>query len=346
MSIVKSIFSPVREIHLITIASIFFILNVVFFMGSAYYHSPNTIDSMGFEFHRVGQIFAYVGLYFLTIVVILPNFKANFKDLFEISFILLMFGSAALINYFTVVQEIKEQVIIIKNTTLGSLLTIIGIAFLIYSLIKRSNQIKNILNKDEIEVIKTKPFFTFSLLLAVIALFFLFARFGLEIFPAYGYFLPLSITILYFIFFFFQKTELFFLTPIELHRIVITYKESGLELYSKSFSSSDNVNDDFFSEILTGATSSLKKVIDAKRGLDQIRYFDRVIQSAEENDVVAYIIVSDYNIITTSVAKWLAKKFQNELTKQYPEKRKKFIDEEKFKKFDKYIKTARDYIPF
>jgi uncharacterized membrane protein YidH (DUF202 family) len=315
-------------------------------MVSAYFHSPNTVDSIGVEFHKVGQIFAYIGLYFLTITVILPNFKANYKYLVEISFILIMFVSAGLINYFTVVQEVNEQVISIKNTTFGSLLTIMGLAFLIYSLIRRSNQIKNILNKDEVEVVKTKPFITFSLLILVIALFFLFARFGLEIFPAYGYFLPLSATILYFIFFFFQKTELFFLTPIELHRIVITQKTSGLELYSKSFSSLDNISDGFFSEILTGATSSIKTVIDAKRGLDQIRYFDRVIQSAEEDDIVAYIIVSDYNVITTSIAKWLAKKFQKEYLRKYPNKESKFIEKEEFKKFDKYAETARAYIPF
>jgi uncharacterized membrane protein YidH (DUF202 family) len=315
-------------------------------MASAYFHSPNIVNSLGEEFHRVGQIFAYLGLIFLTLTIIIPNFKANYKYLIQISLILMIFVSAAIINYFTVIQEVKQEVISIKNTSVGSLLTIIGMLYLIYTFINRSNQINKILNKDDVQLIKTKPFITISFLLMTIVLFFFFARFGLEIFPAYGYFLPLSATILYFTFFFFQKTELFFLTPIELHRIVITHKSSGLELYSKSFGSSDNISDDFFSEILTGATSSLKKAIDAKRGLDQIRYFDRVIQSAEEYDILAYIIVSDYNVITTSIVKWIARKFQNEFSYQFSDKDKKFFDNEKFKNFDKYTEKARAYIPF
>lgn len=346
MSFIKSITSPIREIHLITLSSIFFILNVIFFMVSAYLHSPNIVNPLGETFHKFGQSFAYLGIMFLTLTLLIPNFKATYKHLTELSLIIVISISAALINYFTVIQEVKSEVIVIRNTSVGSLLTIISLIFLIFILMGRSRQINKMLQKENVQLIKTKPFGIFSFLLAIIALFFLFARFGFEFFPAYGYFLPFSVTIFYFTLFFVQRIEIFFLTPIELYRIVIIQKKSGMELYSKSFPTSDTETDDFFSEILTGATSSLKTVLDAKRGLEQIRYFDRVIQSAEENDIIAYIIVSDYNVITSSIVNWLAKKFYNEFIKQQPNIKRDLIDKQKFVKFDKYVDIARKYIPF
>ncbi|MHA2362684.1 MAG: hypothetical protein ACXAC7_01905 [Candidatus Hodarchaeales archaeon] len=336
---------PLIESRLLVIGISLTCLQFIGFLLSAYFHTPNKVNDLGVATHRFGFLVGMIGIAFWVGAFILPNLKFNYRSISLLVSMVVLNISCGLINFFTITHEIKNHTIIIEFDPIGLITLIFSIMLFIKLFRDRIQQIISISsNSSESPFINIKARIIFSVIilstLSTLLIVIINPDIGL---PGYSWILPYSLIFLYFSYAFSKDRGFWFITPAKLYAVIITDKKSGTEVYIKRFT--EEIKDEFFGPLLKSIDIIIRDVLHSSEQLKQISYHDKAVLIIEEKNIVLFCILSENNLISQSIAQYLAKDFENRFSDFIPIKKSRVINMDDFMEFEAVIDTIRPFIP-
>ena len=163
--------------------------------------------------------------------------------------------------------------------------------------------------------------------------------------PALTFGIPLSITNVYFAITFAKDKGFLYITPARLEAIIIADKQSGIPLFSKNFHE-ETPAEDLLSSLFNALNYSLQETIHSTTDIEHIGFGDKSVLIASGNRVSSLMIVSEINLVTQSISKYLTKTFeQNYKDLIQMEKEMPVHQSDLFKEFSVVVDRIRQYIP-
>jgi hypothetical protein len=337
--------SPLLESKIMLFGIILTTLAFFSYLLSAYMHDPGSSVDLGVDFFRIGIFLALAGTSIWASSFIIAGFSASYYSIMTLNSILVIFISSGIINFFTITQTVENGRITINYHPFGLLTLILGVIIFLISFNNRLNQIiEYSKRKDSIFIeIKSRVIFGFLFLSAVVTLviFPLFPQLNL---PGFSWLIPFSLVILYFSYIYSKDVGFWFTTPAKLFAIVIIDKDSGIEYYIKAFDE-EIIDAEFLGSFFKAIDITIRETIKTSRYLEQISYGDKVVLLYESEHTLLFSIVSENNLVASSITKYLAKSFEKRYFSDSQVLKSKLINKEDYKEFDETIKVIRPYIP-
>lgn len=306
--------SPVLEAKFYILGSILFTL---------YFYSIIPICilndySIELFFLKLAPVLANVGLFILSLSILLPTSSTNYKNIFFIIFLTILMTAASIVNFQTITYTISSHnyVIIDYQTPISFLLVITNGLCYVGVLVFRIRNVSKIVhvgpnNISERYVLKFQFYFIYLILISI-TIFSLIMNRTLEqgTIPGFTWFFPMSLNFLYLGYAIFKDESFLFITPTKLEGILISDNNNGLVIYSKSFMEIEREENDIFANILNAFDISMKSNLQSKKNLEQIIYGDKIILSFNGELVTTFLIVTQNNLVIQSVAKYINNKFE------------------------------------
>lgn len=354
--VIRLFFSPVFE-------SRFFLLGTAFFALYFYSILPTTllnsvgeaIDPLSLQLFKFSPVLAHFGLFLLMISILLPTIANKYENLFLLILLSMLTIAASIINYQTITFEISSTgfMIISYNSLLSFFLMIANAMAYVIVLIVRIQNVSHILKTKsdgnfQTHHILSLKFFTVHSILVSITIGTLFVTRFLPIgnnMPGLTWFIPLSAIVLYLSYAVFQDESFLFITPARLDAILISDKKSGMSLLTKNFQNDVKV-EELLGNLLSAVNISLKINLQSKGNLEQITYGDKVIVTFTGEYITCFLIVTQSNFITASIARYVTKTYEKKFSKKLLDSRKhKIVNANIFRDFEKELDFVRKFIP-
>ena len=345
--------SPIAESKLFILGSVLFTL---------YFYCVLPVTILGDHktaviFIKIAPFFAHTGLFILSLSILLPTLSTNntnYKNIAILIFLSILMTSAVIINYQTISFTISTSnyVVISYQTSLSfALLVANGLSYIMVLVIRIRSVIRifhsNQVNQDRY-ILKFR-FLAIYIFLVIITLASLILNRTFEpgSFPGFSWFIPISIDYLYLSYSIYQDESFLFITTSKLEGIMISENKNNFVVFSNYFVDSSIIeSDDLFANILNAFNLSLKTKINTKKNLEQIIYGDKIIISYYGELVTTFLIVTQNNLITQSIAKYINSKFEKKFkTKLLEFKESGIMIPQYIKGFDDEISYVRSFIP-
>ena len=353
---IKSLFrSPIRETKIFAVgfAQIYFI--ILFYLPSTILYSSSGIDiftlsimessfvfSWGFFFYQLAYIIGANGLVFIIYSLLLPNFNPTYKSITLISIGTTIITGSGFIVFFSVLQEVKDNVILIKYV---DPLAYIGLAILgilgFYAISYRIKEITKGNNNKKSSFANPLFIGSFAFLIIVIIVGVTMATIFPGMLPSYSFLLPMSIALLLFSLVYSKETEYLFFTPVTIEAFVVLEQNSGLPLYSISNEEQES-GEDLIAGIFQALNISLTETVQSKKGLEQINFGDKSVLIVPGKYISSIFFVSHTNFITASISKHITKLFEREF-KDILKKEDVIHDQSVFYKFKSIYDSNMTY---
>ena len=336
------------------IESRFFILGSILFTLYFYCVIPISIlnnNSTELLFLKSAPVFGHLGLFFLSLSILLPTISTNYKNIFFIIFLAILMTAASIINFQTITYTVSSHnyVIISYQSPISFLLLVANGLSYVGVLIYRIRNVSNIINQNKEtnrdRYINKFRFYFIYLILVSITLLSLILNRILEqgTIPGFTWFFPLSLVFFYLAYAIYQDESFLFITATRLEGILISENKNGLVVYSKNYAIE---TDDLFANLLNAFDISLKTNLQTKKNLEQIIYGDKIILSFNGELVTTFLIVTQSNLVIQSIAKYLTGKFEKKFRSNLLEfKETGIVLPQSVKTFDEDINYIRSFIP-
>ena len=336
--------APIIEFHLFSLAFLNIMIGFVLILPSTILYSDNYIDPIGKHFHALSFFFEMLGLGLFLFAFLLPEFQSSHKTYFQMVFISLTITLTAFVNYFTVQHFPAIGKVGLMYHPFGLLLFISCAIIVVIILIKRFNEISQVIHQLDLafRLPKTTLALVFALLFFIILASITSLIPSLN-FPTFSLFLPLTITILGLGYIITKDQTFWFITPTKLDLITIVDKRTGKIRYTNNFTSK-RTKKPILTNILSSLSLTVKNLIHSENFIEYISFGDKIILISSGQWVVTFMIVSEKNFITQSLSNFITKKFEL-IFKSKLEDLTYFEVDLNRTQFSKIIKEIRSYLP-
>ena len=345
----KSVFhSPIYEIKVFFFGMLLIAIGLIFYALEAIYSNANQPLIAEIQaYDRLGYFFTMIGLLFIGYAFVLPNFSATYPNIFLICLLSILGSSSAFINGMTSTIIINGEFLKTMHNSVGLILNYLFILVIFYVIAYRLIEISKISKK-----ISTTQKSNKFLMICLILFFFSFlvsvltnVVFSKQYLPNNFYYLFISLSFVFFIYFYLKDKAFFFLTPIIFDALIIMHKKSGLTIYSESYKENFIV-EDMLSGVFSLLNVSLKEYILSKQELEEVVFADKMAIIVPGKVISSILIVSGKNLIIESLAKATTTNFEKEFYQELMNNHDDSIfDRKKFSNFSKYTSEIRRYIP-
>ncbi len=337
--------SPILEMKFLGMTFTLFTISIV--LNSPLPLQPTTINqSIVQACHRLGTFCGQIGILLFCFSIILPNFKPNYRSIALNTTITTVNIAAAFINLITLENKVIDDSIIIQFHPLGIFFMALSFFLLVVVVRKRIIEVSKIIKQKESPFTTTRSLSILSILLTLTLTFMILSRVDMiHGVPTYAWLIPASLTAFYFSFSFTKDKTFFFVTPAQLDTIIITDKKSGVTLFSYAFNK-EALMHDLVGSVFSALKTSIKELIKSNSDteLNQISFGDKFVLLAPGKWTTTLMIVSENNLITQNVCKYLTREFESHF-EQFLIRENKSINTSSYEVFSAVIEEVRQYIP-
>jgi hypothetical protein len=312
-----------------------------------------TDTSIALVFLKIAPVFGHVGLFLLSLSVLLPTIATNYKNIFTIIFLSILMTMASIINFQTITYSVSSAnfVIVDYQTPISFILLIANGMSYVLVLIVRIRNVSKIMQQKELSERRYILRFRFLFLHFLLVLFSLGSlisnrTISVGSLPGFTWFFPISFNFLYLAYAIFKDESFLFITASKLEGILISENNNGLVIFSKNYMELEMETDDMFANIINAFNVSLKANLQTKKNLEQIIYGDKIILSVYGELVTTFFIVSQSNLIIQSIARYVNSQFEKKFRNKLIEFRQSgIIVPQSVKAFEEEITYIRNFIP-
>ena len=272
----------------------------------------------------------------------MPAFTVSYSSILVNILVYVLFISVGLINYFTIQINVVADAIQTKQS-LGAIVgVVVLLVFVMFVMYQRYLMIKLVIKRSQKvkDSLYTRFYYVFFFLLMI---YFLVSTF--RTFIPYGLFYLLPVSLIFLLSAYnFKSIRIWFVTSSELFAVIISEKNSGIEMYSKSILPLENSF--FISSFLKATNISTQQIINSNKSFEVMAFSDKVILAVEGESVVTFVICSDWNVTTYAVTQYLTKTFEKNFSNELHDyKNNSLLNKKEYEKFDVVIESIRNYIP-
>ena len=359
VAIVISIFLrnkiPVREFNLVIYCLLSEFFGYISYSVTYFLSTTSHIDDFSSDFSGLGYFLSITSIMFVTYALMFIDFRGSDQQILELIFLTWIGGVTAVYNGVTFHAELSEGSIQIIYNPLGILFVGVFFGLVIYFWVKRFRQISKIYRLQNAGKNVSKELSVFILLGCLLIIIYIIFVIFLNLHGDYSFIAGGILTIIG-IAFLITNNAFLFVTDIKLDSIIIIEKQSGLRLFSKEFN--NDLNDmtdeegldtsDFISSVISTINVSLSKTIRSHKDLTEMAFSNKTVIIYSGEVVRSILIVSDSNVITKGISRYIVKKFEKKFGKTIEEKFNNgvFISRiSDYIDFEKEISYIREFIP-
>jgi hypothetical protein len=288
---------------------------------------------------------------FLTFAFMLPNFKIDYLDIFQLSIVVGINASLSVVTYYTVKVTITDSGYLRNEFSISSaILFFASTGIFFYFVFRRFRDIKTHTEASETEFISLTTmisiviiaFITLTIILVTFRLSGVENVFELDI-PGYSFMIPFSFIFTITAYYIYQDQSYPFIIPVNLFGIIIADRETGITIMTKDYQSEIHAID-LLGNLFTALDMTLQDTVKSSKTIEDIIFGDKVIHIASGSMISTITIVSKNSLITKSITKYITKEFE----KRYKEDLKDIIntplDRNTFVEFNTVFDEVRKYL--
>lgn len=292
---------------------------------------------------RLSHFFALLFVFTFTIITYLPSFKIDQKSIIILILTTFFTTSALIIDSFTINFQVEPNKIEIVYNNLGLIALIFSLAFLIYVLIVRYNEIGELLRSSELNTDSglQKEFESrnkFYLLIILVIASFILGR-AVDFLPGFLWAGATEIGLIYLIISLKKNNAFYFITNSKLEGIVILNSASGKIQYYKNYQNVDML----LTSVVTAFNISIKQLISSASDIQQISFEDKSLLLSKGKFTTILVLVSKKTIISDSITKQLAKNFEKKYYSELEHEPFGVDNMKVFESFDSEIEKIKHY---
>ena len=343
---------PTREILFIMLALLSEFLGYIFYAINYYYSTPTQIDTKTHIFHQFGYFFAVTAIMFVTLALMLIDFKFTYNDILELLIFCWISGANAAYNTLTLNTVIYDHTLDDVYTPLGVLLILIFFMMVIYIWVKRFLKIYRIYNSSQSLTNPLREFSLFIVIGSLLIVIYMFLVINLSIhgdysFIAGGVFTIIGVGILV------KNNAFVFITDIQVDSLIVIDKNSGIRLYSRIFAEKGNSEvskdeTDFIGSIISAINTSFSDTINSHKDLTEMNFSNKRVLISTGEYVRSILILSSSNLIAKEISNFVVKRFEKLFGKKLEKNNKDrsfVIKNSDYKTFDGEVEIIRRYLP-
>ncbi|MFX0094982.1 MAG: hypothetical protein ACFFBD_24820 [Candidatus Hodarchaeota archaeon] len=333
--------SPTNEMRMLGITFLF----IAIFFAS---HIPILFLSIAQDLavlsQRLGFFIGQMGVLCGCLAVIFPNFKPTYRSIFILIITSGINLSSAVFNSVTIYYTIVGDYVRTQIQPIGAALWILSFVVFGALIFKRITEVSQIVRDRPNPFTNPRRLITMLIVLIPGAGIMLLTPLFPELpSPGFLYAIPVSLTLLYFIYSFSKDKAFFFITPASLDAVIITHRRTGLTIYSENFIEGLPA-DQLLGGLFAALDISLQETIRTETGLAEISFGDKVILLSRGQWVTSLLIVSEKNFVTSAASNFITREFEKEFKELLSVMEEGKGEEEAFANF-KAINEIRYYIP-
>lgn len=341
---IKSQEEPVREMKLLSFGLLLMsgVLGSMIPATLLYSTDPNPLAIV---FHRLFFLISSYGILFMVLAFLLTNLGQSYRSVFMLVFYSSLVTASAFVNAITLTHEIVGGKLQVDYDPIGLFLFIATIFFSISFFIYRAVQVKRIVGGV------SSPFTSYQSLLvfAILGSLAFGTLFATRIvsnspLPTFTWGIFVATTVLYFIRAFSKDKAFFFITETKLDGIIVTDKNSGLTLQSKSFTGETEI-ETLLGSIFSALNMSIKDTIRSEKELEHVSFGDKVVLASSGTWCTVFGVVSQRNFVAEAVVRFVALEYEKIHEGSYKTGEVMVVTKEKEQKFESLMSTVRRYLP-
>ncbi|MFW9992360.1 MAG: hypothetical protein ACFFD4_09960 [Candidatus Odinarchaeota archaeon] len=345
--LVKSLDTPIPEMKLVVTGLLLAVAFLIGALPAAFLYSiaveePVPVVNLSF---RTGFALMQIGMLIASLAFYLPDFKNRYRNIIFLIFLVAIDMTAAVANFYTLDITTNGLKLLVSIDPLALIFTAGLIILFFFIILKRIREVTKIVKTgNPFITVRSLAIYTvlFGLTFTVVVINRLFPFIPV---PTFSFTLPLSAVAVYLTYAFSKSKAFFFITPTNLEAINIVNRFSGITLFA---SSEKGISAEMlFGGLFTALSYSLKEILKSQEYLESVSFGDKTVIIAPGRWVTTLMLVSNRNLIATSICKYLTRKFekmfQEELacTGNRPGLAKTAI----FEPFSQEINEIRKYFP-
>ena len=125
---------------------------------------------------------------------------------------------------------------------------------------------------------------------------------------------------------------------------MISDKKSGISLLTRNFEDESKA-EQLLGNLLSAVNISLKDNLKVKGNLEQVAYGDKVVVTYSGEYVTCFLIVTQANFITSSIAKFVATQYEKKFKEYLIKSQHRPVKATIFRDFDNEVNFVRRFIP-
>lgn len=333
--------SPINELKLIALSNIFILISFLFQFPLAVADYTRNFSNITYisDNVKIGIVLLIIGGLLWLIAIILANFNTSYKSIIYMIFIILLFVATASFNYLETGVVLRSNILRFQFQ-IPALLSLIGSIFtLAVIFIMKIYKFK----PNPMADFHYKIYIFFLATGAILSVIFILvsAESKTQLIPNFTAFLFGSYTILATGIIIARHEELFFKSNSKLDAIIINSIDSYETLFMQN-TDPNILGFEFVADVLLKLSLNLPDLLKSKKTVEFINFGDKSIFFTSGKNIVTIMIVGEYSFITSSISKYLTKKFERKFGKYISEVTESglTIDKSTFSTF----KEETDYI--
>ena len=292
---------------------------------------------------RLSHFFALLFVFAFTIITYLPSFKIDQKSIILLIVSTFFTTSALIIDSFTIDFIVEPNKIQIIYNNFGLIALIFSLVILVYVLMVRYNEIGELLrNSESVSGSDFQKQFEsrnkFYLLIILIIASFILGR-AVDFLPGYLWAGATEIGLIYLIISLKKNNAFYFITNSKLEGIVILNSASGKIQYYKNYQNVDML----LTSVVTAFNISIKQLVSSVTDIQQIIFEDKSLLLSKGKFTTILVLVSKKTIISDSITKQLAKKFEKKYYSELEQEPFGVNNMKVFESFDSEIDKIKHY---
>ena len=310
--------------------------------NSTTYFSITLTHSQLINVLRLSHFFALAFVLDFTIITYIPTFTVDLKSITIVIFSTMFDTATFIIDSFTFDFKIEPNKIQIVYSNFGLLTLILSLTILIYVLIVRYNEIGKLLKNSDATKFPFKKQFgqrnKFYILILLIIASFISGRL-VAFLPGYLWAGFTEIGLVYLIISLMKNSAFYFISDSKLEGIVILNSASGKIQYYKNYQNVDML----LTSVVTAFNISIKQMVSSSTDIQQIIFEDKSLLLSKGKFTTTLVLVTKKTIISDSITKYLAKKFEKIFATDLEKKPFGVDDLGIFLSFNKEITKIQNY---
>lgn len=310
--------SPISELKLIAVSNLFILSSFILQIPLALANYSGNFSNISFISYcvKIGIILLILGGFLWLLAILLANFTISYKDITLLILVTFIFFATASFNYLGTGVLLSSHIARFHFEKSGLISFIVAIFTLAFIFIFKIIQFKP--NPKVNFHYRLYIFFLGFASIVSINLIILSVEPPTQVIPNFTAFLFGSITILFTGLIIAKHEELFFKSNTTLDSVMINALNST-ETFFMTYTDPDSLGTEFVSEILLKLSLSLPELLMSHKKVEYINFGDKSIFFTSGKYIATIMIVGENTFITSSISKFLTKKFERKYEKYLKE---------------------------
>ena len=291
---------------------------------ASYLLTPRSNEEIASRIFGISAALSLLGLMLFSLTLLIPEFTDDVNFFLKIIAITGVYSAAATYNALTIELTARNNLITVTYDPIGIAGLLLSLGILTTITMRRIRKVQKILKNKAPEPFKTLKFQVIFALTIIIQ----FSTLALTrmnrslVVPAFTWFLPSILTMLFLGWAIYQHPAFLFVTNHKLEGIFIIDRITGLVIYSETEDVETKTFEDVLSSILKGLNLSVKMFLDSQKPLKRIMFGDKVLLFDEGKHVITLMVLSRDNLIARDICQHLTyifeEKYGSELEPKIP----------------------------